>query len=311
MIPMAPNRRPPLSCRPQRQGPPRKNGPSRRWAALCLAAFAAAGSLGSAAAAQGTGDGSWARRALSIRSVEVPLIFGSSALGQSVSPDIFVVQRRQMVSQQIRKRGIHEERLLDAMNSVPRHEFVPPEYRARAYEDQPVPIDTDTSISQPYIVALMTEALDLDEKETVLEIGTGSGYHTAILSRLARRVYSIEIDSRLASRARRNLSRLGYSNVELRTGDGYQGWPSAAPFDAIILTAAPPRIPQPLIEQLRVGGRMVVSVGEFLQDLIVLEKHEDGSVSQRELAPVRLPEMTGEVQGQRLEEPTARRRGPS
>ncbi|MCB1034699.1 MAG: protein-L-isoaspartate(D-aspartate) O-methyltransferase [Acidobacteria bacterium] len=226
-----------------------------------------------------------------------------------MTPDIFDVLRRQMVSQQIRKRGIHEERLLDAMSSVPRHEFVPPEYRARAYEDKPVPIDTDTSISQPYIVALMTEALDLDDDDAVLEIGTGSGYHTAVLSRLARRVYTIEIDPKLAQRARRNLSRLGYRNVEIRVGDGYQGWPSAAPFDAIILTAAPPRIPRPLMDQLRVGGRMVVSVGEFLQDLVVLEKQEDGSVVRRELAPVRLPEMTGEVQGSRAEEPPPQHHG--
>ncbi len=261
------------------------------------------------------GDGLYGRRGGTTGPGEVSLMVGTGALGQSFSTDIFVIQRRKMVSEQIRRRGIREERLLNAMNSVPRHEFVPPEYRAKAYEDKPVPIGADTSISQPYIVALMTEALDLGEKETVLEIGTGSGYHTAILSRLARRVYTIEIDPKLGLKARRNLARLGYSNIELRVGDGYEGWPAAAPFDAIIVNAAAPRIPQPLIDQLRVGGRMVVPLGQFLQDLVILEKEEDGTVSQKGVAPVRLPEMTGEVQDSRrrdvlMDESVIRRRVP-
>lgn len=278
-----------------------------RWTAWFALALGFLMTLGLSSEA-GAGEG---RRGLSPGPGEVPLIFGSSALGQSSSPDVFTIQRRNMVDQQIQRRGIREEKLLAVMNSVPRHEFVPLEYRAKAYEDGPVPIDPDTSISQPYIVALMTNALDLDGKAKVLEIGTGSGYHTAILSRLARRVYTIEIDPKLGQKARRNLSRLGYSNVDLRVGDGYEGWPSAAPFDAIIVNAAAPRIPQPLIDQLRVGGRMVVPLGQFLQNLVVLEKQEDGSVTQQDVEPVRLPEMTGEVQGRRNSDakPPARRRG--
>jgi len=259
--------------------------------------------LGLAFQAWASGDGIRSRQRISAGPGEVPLVFGSAALGQTSSTDVFLIQRRKMVSQQIRKRGIREERLLEVMSSVPRHEFVPLEYRAKAYEDKPVPIDADTSISQPYIVALMTEALDLGEKETVLEIGTGSGYHTAILSRLARRVYTIEIDPKLGQKARTKLIRLGYNNVELLIGDGYDGWPSASPFDAIILNAAAPRIPQPLVDQLRVGGRMVVPLGQFLQDLVILEKQKDGTVRQWDVAPVRLPVMTGEVQGQQEPEP--------
>lgn len=225
---------------------------------------------------------------------QAPIFLGST-LGQRTSNNPLAIQRRQMVDRQLRPRGIKQNSLLEAMQSVPRHEFVPPSMRAEAYEDRPIEIDDETSISQPYIVALMTEALELDGSEKVLEIGTGSGYHTAVLSRLARKVYTIEIDSELSRHARRDLARLGFTNVEVRTGDGYKGWPQAAPFDAIILTAAPPRMPEPLIQQLKVGGRMVVPVGSVIQDLLVLTKHEDG-VSVRAVAPVRLPGMTGEVQ---------------
>jgi protein-L-isoaspartate(D-aspartate) O-methyltransferase len=223
------------------------------------------------------------------------LLLGSAALGQKTSNNPLAIQRRQMVDRQLRLRGIKQGALLEAMQAVPRHEFVPPSQRANAYADDPIVIDDQTSISQPYIVALMTEALGLTGEEKVLEIGTGSGYHTAVLSRLAKKVYTIEIDSELSRQARRNLVRLGFTNIEARAGDGYQGWPKEAPFDAIILTAAPPRMPEPLIEQLKVGGRMVVPVGDVIQDLMVLTKHADG-VSVRAVAPVRLPGMTGEVQ---------------
>ena len=285
---------------------PRRRGGARAWAPVAVVLLALA------AEARAGGDGPGARRGFSAGPGEAPLVLAPSALGQSSSLDVYAVQRQRMVSQQILKRGIREERLIDAMNYVPRHEFVPREYRAKAYEDKPVPIDADTSISQPYIVALMTEALELGEKETVLEIGTGSGYHTAILSRLARRVYTIEIDPELGQKAKEKLRKFGYTNIEFRFGDGYAGWPSAAPFDAIIVNAAAPRIPQPLIDQLQVGGRMVVPLGQFLQDLVILEKEEDGSVRQQDVAPVRLPEMTGEVQGDQgaaADEPASRRRG--
>jgi len=223
------------------------------------------------------------------------LLLSGSALGQKTSNDPLAFQRRQMVDRQLRLRGIKQDELLEAMQLVPRHEFVPPNQRADAYSDGPILIDDETSISEPYIVALMTEALNLKGGEKILEIGTGSGYHTAVLSRMAKRVYTIEIDGELCRKARRTLVRLGFTNVEARTGDGYQGWPKEAPFDAIILTAAPPRMPEPLFDQLKMGGRMVVPVGDLIQDLQVITKEIDG-VSIKTVAPVRLPEMTGEVQ---------------
>ena len=180
------------------------------------------------------------------------------------------------------------------MGQVPRHLFVPEAYRAEAYDDKPLPLGWGQTIYQPYIVALMTSLLKLDPDDTVLEIGTGSGYHTAVLSRMARKVYSMEIVPPIALEARGRLARLGYGNVEIRVGDGYQGWPEKAPFDAIILTAAPPYIPQPLIDQLKVGGRMVAPVGEYFQDLLVITKTADG-IEKRTVIPVRLVPMTGEV----------------
>ena len=202
--------------------------------------------------------------------------------------------RRGMVDRQIRDRGITDAGVLAAMEQVPRHLFVPEAYRAEAYDDKPLPLGWGQTIYQPYIVALMTSLLKLDPDDTVLEIGTGSGYHTAVLSRVARRVYSMEIVQPIALEARGRLARLGYGNVEIRVGDGYQGWPEKAPFDAIILTAAPPYLPQPLIDQLKVGGRMVAPVGEYFQDLLVITKTADG-IEKRTVIPVRLVPMTGEV----------------
>jgi protein-L-isoaspartate(D-aspartate) O-methyltransferase len=202
--------------------------------------------------------------------------------------------RREMVDRQIRQRGITDPAVLAAMGEVPRHQFVPEAYRAEAYEDKPLPLGWGQTIYQPYVVALMTSLLQLDDDDTVLEIGTGSGYHTAVLSRIARKVFSIEIIEPIGEEARRRLDRLGYRNVEVRVGDGYQGWPDKAPFDAIILTAAPPHIPQPLIDQLKVGGRMVAPVGEYFQDLLVITKTAEG-IEKRTVIPVRLVPMTGEV----------------
>lgn len=203
--------------------------------------------------------------------------------------------RRQMVEEQIRARGITNPRVLAAMELVHRHLFVPSAVSDQAYEDHPLPIGYGQTISQPYIVALMCDLLDLEGNEKVLEIGTGSGYHSAVLSRLAGDVYTIEIIDSLGRRAAETLRNLGFHNVEVRIGDGYAGWPTEAPFDAIILTAAPPRLPEPLIEQLKVGGRMVVPVGDFLQDLRVITKTKDGLES-RNITPVRFVPMTGEVQ---------------
>lgn len=204
--------------------------------------------------------------------------------------------RMAMVEEQIARRGIHDERVLAAMREVPRHEFVPSAYAAHAYRDRPLPIGYQQTISQPYVVALMTELLHLNTKSKVLEIGTGSGYHAAVLSRVAGEVYSIEIVTDLGKRARHTLEALRYDNVQVRIGDGYRGWPEAAPFDAIVLTAAPAEVPQPLLDQLKVGGRLVVPEGRgAVQDLLVLTKTKE-RIERQKIAAVRFVPMTGEAQ---------------
>jgi protein-L-isoaspartate(D-aspartate) O-methyltransferase len=208
--------------------------------------------------------------------------------------DAFAAQRRAMVEEQIRARGVKDARVLAAMEQVPRHLFVPAGEPSRAYADQPLPFAAGRRIYQPYIVALMTSLLDLNGDDKVLEVGTGSGYHAAVLARIARQVYSIEIDPAIATQAGKRLGALGYHNVEIRVGDGYQGWPARGPFDAILLSAAPTKIPQPLIDQLRVGGKMVVAQGDVIQDLLVITKTADG-LERRTVIPVRLLPMTGIV----------------
>lgn len=204
-------------------------------------------------------------------------------------------ERMVMVSEQIESRGVRDPRVLDAMRKVPRHEFVPADYVAQAYGDHPLPIGLDQTISQPYIVAAMTELANLGPGSKVLEIGTGSGYQAAILAELGTEVFTIEILEPLAKRAEETLRRLGYKNVHVRAGDGYKGWPEEAPFDAIVVTAAPPRVPEPLKEQLKVGGRLVVPVGEQYQELLVLTRTPKGIV-ERAVFPVRFVPMTGEAQ---------------
>ncbi len=201
--------------------------------------------------------------------------------------------RESMVKYQIEARGISDPRVLAAMRKVKRHLFVPKALRLFAYDDRPLPIGEGQTISQPYIVALMTELLDLDGDEKVLEVGTGSGYQAAILALLAKEVYTIEILPVLAQRADSLLKSLGYENVHVRCGDGYLGWPEEAPFDGIIVTCAPPIIPKPLVEQLADGGRMVIPVGEGYQELILLRKH-DGRIDTTSVIPVRFVPMTGE-----------------
>ncbi len=201
--------------------------------------------------------------------------------------------RSAMVERQIRDRGIRDPRVLRAMNSVPRHLFVPEQFRSSAYEDHPLPIGYGQTISQPYIVALMTETLHLNGTEKALEIGTGSGYQAAVLSTLCAEVYSIEIIPTLAAEAKERLESLGYHNVHVSHGDGYKGWPEHAPFDVIIVTAAPPEVPAALIEQLKVGGRMVIPVGESVQELLFIEKTKAGTL-QRKLMPVRFVPMVRE-----------------
>jgi protein-L-isoaspartate(D-aspartate) O-methyltransferase len=195
-----------------------------------------------------------------------------------------------MVKDQIKARGITDERVLRAMRTVERHRFIPGQHETSSYEDHPLPIGHGQTISQPYIVALMTELCDLDGTEKVLEIGTGSGYQAAILSLLAREVYSIEIVEPLGKSARRRLEELGYNNVEVRIGDGYKGWPEKAPFDVIILTASPPSIPQALIDQLKNGGVLVAPEGDYSQELVKLIKH-DGHVTKRTITYVRFVPM--------------------
>ncbi len=201
--------------------------------------------------------------------------------------------RRRMVDEQIRARGVRSRRVLDAMTRVPRHLFVPADSRARAYDDTPLPIGQGQTISQPYIVAYMTEELDLSADHRVLEIGTGSGYQAAVLAELVKQVWSVEIVPELAERARRTLADTGYRNVEIRAGNGYLGWPEHAPFDRIIVTAAPPEIPQALVEQLAVGGRMIVPVGTLLQELVLLTKNARG-VTEKRTIPVRFVPMVNE-----------------
>ncbi len=190
--------------------------------------------------------------------------------------------------------GIKDERVLEAMEKVPRHEFVPQEERLRAYEDSPLPIGFGQTISQPFIVAYMTEALKLKSTDRVLEVGTGSGYQAAVLSHLVKEVYSIEIVEGLAKRAAKTLLKLAYENVKTKFADGYQGWPDKAPFDALIVTCAPDKIPQALIDQLKEGGRMIIPVGKegHVQELYLLQK-KGGKVREKVVMPVRFVPMTG------------------
>ena len=224
-------------------------------------------------------------------------------LAARAGADDFAAERRRMVEEQIRGRGLRDPKVLAAVEQVPRHRFVPEEARAKAYADQPLPIGYGQTISQPYIVALMTSLLGIKRGDRVLEIGTGSGYQAAVLSRIAGEVYTMEIVSPLAERARRTLAELGYDNVHVRTGDGYKGWPDRAPFDAILVTAAPPIVPEPLLHQLKVGGRLVLPVGDYFQNLTVYTKRRDGSFEKEKVLPVRFVPMTGEIQQQQQKPP--------
>lgn len=200
--------------------------------------------------------------------------------------------RRRMVDQQLRGRDIRNPRVLAAMEKVPRHLFVPEKVRHEAYGDHPVPIGHGQTISQPYIVAFMTEALEVRPEHRVLEIGTGSGYQAAILGELAGEVYTMEIVEPLAQSARVTLEDLGYKNVHVRAGNGYEGWPEHAPYDRIMVTAAPEEVPPALIEQLKVGGLMAIPVGSFFQELRILRRTPDGTETLKTL-PVRFVPMTG------------------
>lgn len=205
----------------------------------------------------------------------------------------FKTMREKMVETQIKARGVKDSRVLSSMLKVERHLFVPKELQLSAYTDQPLPIGEGQTISQPYIVALMTELLELKGGEKVLEIGTGSGYQAAILAELVKEIYTIEIIETLATSAKKLLLQLGYQNITVKAGDGYLGWPEFAPFDAIIVTAAPDHIPKPLLEQLKEGGRMVVPVGTYSQVLKKIVKRS-GRIETSDIIPVVFVPMTGE-----------------
>ncbi len=234
-------------------------------------------------------------RRAAVRRLAAALLAAGLVCGSAAAGDNYESERHAMVEQQIKKRGITKPEVLAAMEQVPRHMFVPDSLRSEAYSDRPLSIGQGRTLYQPYMVALMTSLLDLKHGDRVLEIGTGTGYHAAVLSRIAREVYSIEIVEPVADQASKRLSVLGYHNVEVLKGDGYRGWPGKAPFDAILLSAAPPSIPKPLLSQLRVGGKMVVPVGGFFQDLLVITKAADG-LEKRTVIPVRLSPMKGKVQ---------------
>ncbi len=221
---------------------------------------------------------------------------GGAIAEQQNTPANWIEARTRMVDQQLAGRDIRDPRVLDAMRRVPRHEFVPEALRGSAYADSPLPIGHDQTISQPYIVAYMSEALELEPSHRVLEIGTGSGYQAALLGELAAEVYTIEIVAPLAERARATLKQLGYSNVHVRTGNGYLGWPEEAPFDRVMVTAAPDAVPQPLIEQLKIGGLMAIPVGVGNQELRILRRTDRGIETLRTL-PVRFVPMTGKPKG--------------
>jgi len=205
--------------------------------------------------------------------------------------------RREMVNRDLAgpRRDITNRRVLEAMARVPRHRFVPEDLKFVAYEDRPLPIGHDQTISQPYIVGLMTQLVDPQPDEKALDVGTGSGYQAAVLAELCEEVYSIEIVKPLADEASARLTELGYKNVTVRHGDGYQGWKEHAPFEAIVVAAAPDHVPQPLVDQLAPGGRLIIPVGDWYQELVLIEKAEDGTTSRRTIAPVAFVPMTGEA----------------
>ena len=239
-----------------------------------------------------------------MRSLLIPCVIGASivaVIGQTIvrseesetDEARYAALRDRMVTEQIQGRDVADRRVLAAMRKVPRHRFVPEQLRPEAYDDHPLPIGEGQTISQPYIVAIMSELLQLTGGERVLEVGTGSGYQAAVLAELAKEVYSIEILEPLARRAVATLRELGYTGVVVRTGDGYLGWPEAAPFDAIIVTAAPDHIPQPLVDQLKIGGRLVIPVGDYYQELLQCVKTSEG-LPCRSIIPVRFVPLTGE-----------------
>lgn len=212
----------------------------------------------------------------------------------------YAALRRKMVETQIIRRGVKDPLVLSAMRSVPRHEFVSEDQRSHAYEDRPLPIGEDQTISQPYIVALMSELLELKGTEKVLEVGTGSGYQAAVLAEIVQEVFTVEILKTLMEEAQECLKYLYYKNIHVRHGDAYQGWPEEAPFDGIIVTAASKKVPEPLLDQLVTGGRLVMPIGDFYQELVVITNQE--GIKKRRVIPVRFVPMTGRIETEDADE---------
>ena len=215
-------------------------------------------------------------------------IYSDLAGSSQRSEEEFAARRRELV-EALKSQGLKQRPVLDALLKVPRHKFVPASHRHLAYENRALPIAHEQTISQPYIVGYMTEAADIAPGDRILEIGTGSGYQAAVLAELAKEVYSIEIVPSLADSARKLLHELGYKNVQVKTGNGYLGWPEHAPFDAIIVTAAPPEVPQALVNQLAVGGTMVVPVGSEFQQMVIITRSESGVVERRTIPVAFVP----------------------
>ena len=225
----------------------------------------------------------------------VAVLAASGCQKQSESASKFAAARQRMVEEQLRPRGIKDQKVLMAMAQVPREEFVATSLRGQAYSDQALPIGHNQTISQPFIVAFMTEQLHLHPSDRVLEVGTGSGYQTAVLAELVKDVYSIEIIEPLAKEASARLARLRYRNAHVKAGDGYKGWPDVAPFDAIIVSCAPDKVPQPLTQQLKEEGRMIIPVGSGIDQQLYLLEKKHGELAQTAILPVRFVPMMGEA----------------
>ncbi len=232
---------------------------------------------------------------------------GKSKKEDASAEDPTARERRRMVRRHLIGRGIKNERVLEAFRTVPRHRFVPPAFRALAYDDESIPIGEAQTITSPFVVAFMTEVVDPKPGDKVYEVGTGSGYQSAILSRLVKDVYSVEIHGPLSKRASQIHKELGYTNIHTRVGDGYEGWPEAAPFDSIIVTCAPEKVPQPLVDQLREGGRLVIPVGTRFNQIVYTGVKHNGKVNLKPLRPTLFVPMTGRAEREAAAERNARK----